>query len=60
MDVDIYLNPIKKKITLCNAIFKWGKKFMCMHPICKFEELEAAFCKCYQKIQIDEQVYMAL
>jgi hypothetical protein len=21
--------------------------FMKAHPICKFEELEAAFCKCY-------------
>jgi hypothetical protein len=30
------------------------------HPICKFEELELTFCKRYQKIQLDEQVYMAL
>jgi hypothetical protein len=46
--------------TLYNAIFKWGEKFMQVHPICKFEELEVTFCKCYQKVQIDEQVYMAL
>jgi hypothetical protein len=26
------------------------------HPVCKFEELEAAF----RKVQMDEQVYMAL
>jgi metal-sulfur cluster biosynthetic enzyme len=30
------------------------------HPICRFEDLEATFHKCYQKLQIDEQVYMAL
>jgi hypothetical protein len=30
------------------------------HPVCKFEELETAFRKQYQKVQMDEQVYMAL
>ncbi len=57
MDVDI-INLFC--FTLCNAIFKWGEKIMQVHPICKFEELEAAFCKCYQKVKIGEQVYMAL
>jgi hypothetical protein len=30
------------------------------HPVCKFEKLESAFCKCYRKEQTYEQVYMAL
>jgi len=30
------------------------------HQICKFEELEAMFCKHYWKVQMDEQVYMEL
>jgi hypothetical protein len=30
------------------------------HPVCKFKELEVAFYKNYQKVQIDEQVYMSL
>jgi hypothetical protein len=30
------------------------------HQICKFEELEAMFYKHYWKVQMDEQVYMAL
>jgi hypothetical protein len=30
------------------------------HLVCKFEELEVAFCKHYWKVQMDEQVYMAL
>jgi hypothetical protein len=30
------------------------------HPICKFKELEAAFYKHYQNVQIDKQMYMAL
>jgi hypothetical protein len=30
------------------------------HLVCKFEELKVAFCKWYQKVQMDEQVYMAL
>jgi hypothetical protein len=28
--------------------------------ICRFEELEVAFYKCYWKVQTNEQVYMAL
>jgi hypothetical protein len=47
-------------VTLCNAISKWGENFMRTHQVCKFEELEAAFRKCYKIIQMDEQVYMAL
>ncbi len=46
--------------TLHDAIFEWGENFMRLHLVCKFEELEATFHKCYQKVQIDEQVYMAL
>jgi len=46
--------------TLHNAISEWGENFIRAHPICKFEKLEAMFCKCYQKVQMDEQVYMAL
>lgn len=30
------------------------------HPKCTFVKLKATFGKCYQKVQIDEQVYMAL
>ncbi len=30
------------------------------NPICRFEELEVTFQKHYQKVQTDEQVYMAL
>jgi hypothetical protein len=30
------------------------------HPVYKFEELEATNFKCCQKVQIDEQLYMAL
>ncbi len=46
--------------TLHNAISEWGENFVKAHPICKFEKLEAMFGKCYQKVQMDEQVYMAL
>jgi hypothetical protein len=28
--------------------------------VCIFEKLKAIFCKHYQKVQMDEQVYMAL
>ncbi len=46
--------------TLHDAILKWGDNIMKAHPICRFEELEALFCKCYKKVQTYEQVYMAL
>jgi hypothetical protein len=28
--------------------------------VCIFEKLKAIFCKHYQKVQMDEQMYMAL
>jgi hypothetical protein len=34
--------------------------FMKAHLVCKFEELEATFCKHYRKVQTYEQMYMAL
>jgi hypothetical protein len=46
--------------TFHNAISKWGEIFMEAHLACKFEELKVAFCKHYWKVQIDEQVHMAL
>ncbi len=46
--------------TLCDAISKWGEIFVRAHLVCKFEKLETGFCKCYRKVQIDEQVYMPL
>ncbi len=30
------------------------------HLVCRFEKLEVVFYKCYQKVQMNEQVYMAL
>jgi hypothetical protein len=30
------------------------------HLVYKFEELEVTFYKCYWKVKMDEQVYMAL
>jgi hypothetical protein len=30
------------------------------HFVCRFKELEVTFCKCFEKIQMNEQVYMAL
>jgi hypothetical protein len=33
---------------------------MQFHPKCTFAKLEVAFCKCYQNVQIDKQIYMAL
>jgi hypothetical protein len=47
-------------LTLHNAISKWGFFFMKAHLVFIFEKLEVAFCKCYQKIQTNEQTYMAL
>ncbi len=46
--------------TLRDAISKWGFFFMRTPLVCRFEELEVTFCKRYQKVQMDEQVYMAL
>jgi hypothetical protein len=46
--------------TFHNAISKWGENFKWAHPIYKFEKLQTTFCKHYQKVQMDEQVYMAL
>jgi len=46
---------------LHDAISEWGKNFMRAHLVCSFKELvHATFCKHYLKIQIDEQMYMAL
>jgi hypothetical protein len=39
---------------------KWGDNFMKARSICIFEKLEVVFCKCYWKVQMDEQMYMAL
>jgi hypothetical protein len=36
-----------------------GREFY-KKPICKFEKLEAIFCKHYWKVQMNEQMYMAL
>jgi hypothetical protein len=33
---------------------------MSKFPYCTFSELTHAFCKCHQKIQNDEQIYMEL
>jgi len=33
---------------------------MKVHLVCRFEELKVTFCKCYRKVQIDEQVYVGL
>jgi hypothetical protein len=46
--------------TLRNAMSEWGETFMKFHLVCKFEELKVAFCKRYQKVQMDKQMYMAL
>jgi hypothetical protein len=40
--------------TLRDAISELGENFMKAHLVCKFEELEAAFCKPNQKVQMDE------
>jgi hypothetical protein len=37
-----------------------GGEFMQSHSECTFVELEATFCKQHWKVQIGEQVYMAL
>jgi hypothetical protein len=33
-----------------DATSEWGENFMKIHPICIFEELEAAFYKRYQEV----------
>jgi hypothetical protein len=43
-----------------NVIFEWGENFTRAHLVCRFEKLKATFCKCYQKLQMNKQVYMAL
>jgi len=37
-----------------------GREFYESHLVCRFEKLEVVFYKCYQKVQMNEQVYMAL
>jgi hypothetical protein len=39
---------------------EWGENFMQAHPIGKFKELQVVFCKHYQKVQTNEQVYIKL
>jgi hypothetical protein len=38
----------------------WCHNYMLEFPNCTFSELTQAFCKCHQKIQNDEQIYMEL
>ncbi len=38
----------------------WCHNYMLEFPNCIFSELTQAFCKCHQKIQNDEQIYMEL
>jgi len=45
---------------LWNNISKWGQNFVQDHPNCTFEELELTFCKCFQTMKNDEEVYMWL
>jgi hypothetical protein len=46
--------------TFHDATCEWGEKIMKAHLVYRFDELEVMFYKCYQKIQMHEQVYMAL
>jgi len=46
--------------TLQNNILEWGKNFVLDHPNCIFEELEQSFCKHFQIVKNDEEVYMQL
>jgi hypothetical protein len=43
---------------LRNNISKWGEKFIQDHPNCTFKELEQAFCKRFQIVKNDKEVYM--
>ncbi len=46
--------------TLQENISKWGENFVQNHPNYTFEKLEQAFCKCFQTMKNDEEVYMQL
>jgi hypothetical protein len=46
--------------TLWKNISKWAENFVQDHPNCIFEELEQSFCKCFQTMKNDEEVYMQL
>jgi hypothetical protein len=46
--------------TLPDNILEWGENFVQDHPYCIFEELEQAFCKHFQIVKNDEEIYMQL
>jgi hypothetical protein len=46
--------------TLHDNIFEWGENFVQDHPNCIFEKLEQAFCKHFQIMKNDKEVYMQL
>jgi hypothetical protein len=49
-----YLVPLYK------TILEWGKNFVQDHLNCTFKELEQVFCKRFQTMKNDEEVYMQL
>jgi hypothetical protein len=48
------------KFTLRDNAFNWCNNYMWDNPNYKFANLEQALCRCYQKVQNDEQVYLQL
>jgi len=44
--------------SLQDNISEWGKNFVQDHINCTFEELEQGFCKCFQNVKNEEEVYM--
>jgi hypothetical protein len=44
--------------TLRNNILKRDKNFVQDHPNCIFEKLEQMFCKCFQNVKNEKEVYM--
>jgi hypothetical protein len=46
--------------TLKDTTLDWCHNYMSEFPNCVFLELTQAFCKCHQKIQNDETIYMEL
>ncbi len=44
--------------TLRNNILEWGENFVQDHPNYIFEVLDQTFCKSFQTVKNDEEVYM--
>jgi len=60
VELDINLFGFIFKDVIKDSILEWNENFVHDHPSCMFGKLEQVFCKWFQIMKNDEEIYMQL